>query len=236
MPIYTIKLLDKKNIANQTIAFTFEKPQGFSFVAGQYGGFTLINPQEKDDKGATRRFSFLSAPHDEHLMLATRMQSSAFKRNLQNLSVGDSIKLAGPSGNFVLHEDNTPAVMIAGGIGIAPFYSIIRDVIAHRPNQHITLFYGNRTLADSALLNELQQIEKEHPTFKMILVLSEPHDDWNGQRGFITDEILVKHLANIDEPIYYVCGSPAMVNAMQQMLAELQITGERVKVEDFPGY
>lgn len=236
MPIYTIKLVDKKVIANNTIAFTFEKPAGFTFVAGQYGGFTLINPVEKDEKGATRRFSLLSAPDDAQLMIATRIQSSAFKRNLQNLAVGESIKFAGPTGNFVLHEDGTPAVLIAGGIGIAPFYSIIKDVIAHRPTQQIILFYGNRALTDSALLSELMALEKQHPLFKMIPVLSEPHAEWTGNTGFINDEMLVKNLGELDSYIYYVCGSPAMVAAMQQVLAELQIAPERVKVEDFPGY
>ncbi len=236
MPIYTIKLIDKKVIANNTMSFTFEKPAGFTFIAGQYGGFTLINPIEKDDKGATRRFSILSAPDDEQLTIATRIQTSAFKRNLQNLAIGDSIKFAGPTGNFVLHQDNTPAVMIAGGIGIAPFYSIIRDVLAHQPAQQITLFYGNRSLADSALLAELMALEKQHPLFKMISVLSEPHDEWTGHSGFITEDILAKNIADLDAPIYYVCGSPAMVSAMQQLLTGMQISTERIKVEDFPGY
>lgn len=236
MPIYTIKLIDKKVVANNTIAFTFEKPSAFKFIAGQYGGFTLINPIEKDDKGATRRFSLLSAPDEPHLTIVTRIQTSAFKRNLNNLALGEAIKFAGPTGNFVLHEDGAPAVLIAGGIGIAPFYSIIKDVLTHKPAQQIILFYGNRSLADSAYLAEFQELEQAHATFKMIPVLSEPDAEWYGDTGFITDEILVKNLNDLDSYIYYVCGSPAMVAAMQQVLAELQISPDRIKVEDFPGY
>lgn len=237
MPIYTIKLLKRENIANQTIVLTFEKPDGFGFVAGQYGGFTLINPVETDEKGATRRFSFLSAPEDSHICFATRIQSSAYKRNLQAMPIGATIKLAGPVGNFVLHTDPAiPAVMIAGGIGVTPFYSMIQHVLRHEPERKITLIYGNQTVADSALLSDLTELSERHPSFKLVPVLANPHPEWKGEEGFITDDILVRYITDLNLPIFYVCGSPAMVNAMQQMLRELEIPDERVKVEDFPGY
>lgn len=237
MPIYKIKLLQRETVANNTIKLTFEKPPGMHFIAGQYGGFTLINPAENDEKGITRRFSFLSAPDDQHLEIVTRIQTSAYKRNLQNLPLGEEIKMAGPSGNFVLHEDdNIPAVMIAGGIGVAPFYSIIKHALQHKPNQQITLFYGNQTLADSAFMNELTAMQQQHPQFKLVAALANPHAEWTGEKGFITDDVLVKNIPDLDRPIFYVCGSPAMVAAMQNVLQEMQIGDDRIKVEDFPGY
>ena len=237
MPIHKIKLLQRETVATNTIKLTFEKPQGMAFQAGQYGGFTLINPAETDDHGITRRFSFLSAPDDERLMIVTRIQASAFKRNLQNLAIGQELKLAGPTGNFILHADATiPTVLIAGGIGIAPFYSMIRHTLAQQPERHITLFYGNQTLADSAFMEELLQFEKDHPSFKLVAVLANPHPEWQGATGFITDELIAKNVTDLDAPIYYVCGSPAMVAAIQQVLKDLQIADDRTKVEDFPGY
>lgn len=237
MPIYTIKLLDRKTVANNTIAFTFEKPAGFTFTAGQYGGFTLINPTETDDKGNTRRFSYFSAPDDSQITIVTRIQTSAYKRNLQTMPLEQPIKMAGPTGNFILHDDrNIPAVMIAGGIGVAPFYSIIKDCLKHRPEQQITLFYGNQSVADSAYLNELMMLQQENPQFQLVAALANPHPEWAGEKGFITDEILVKNIPNLDLPTFYVCGSQGMVTAMQQVLRELDIPDERVKTEDFPGY
>jgi ferredoxin-NADP reductase len=237
MPIYTIKLLDRKTIAANTIELTFEKPPGFTFKAGQYGGFTLINPTETDEKGTNRRFSYFSAPDDEHLTIVTRVQTSAYKRNLQNMPLTSTLKMAGPIGHFVLHDDDTiPTVLIAGGIGLAPFHSIIKDCLAHRPNQQITLFYGNQTLADSAYLNELTEMAKHHPQIKLIATLANPHPEWTGEKGFITDEMLVKNIPDLEQPIFYVCGSPKMVSAMKQVLLDLQINEERIKVEDFPGY
>lgn len=237
MPIYTLKLVDRKTVALNTIQLSFEKPEGFSYIAGQYGGFTLINPAETDDKGINRRFSYLSAPDDTHLMIVTRIQQSAYKRNLQNMAMGSTLKMAGPSGNFVLHDDSeTPAVFLAGGIGIAPFYSMIKDALRHRPQQSITLIYGNQTPADSAYLEELHALEKSHPTFKFIPVLTYPTIEWQGEAGFITDELLVRNIPDLSQSIFYACGSPAMVAAMLQMLRELGIDEGKIKFEDFPGY
>ncbi|HTM63388.1 MAG TPA: FAD-dependent oxidoreductase, partial [Gammaproteobacteria bacterium] len=236
MPIHTLKLLKNETVANNTIKLTFEKPQGMNFIAGQYGGFTLIKPSVTDDLGINRRFSILSAPDDKELQIVTRIQTSAFKKNLQKMAVGDEIKFAGPSGNFVLHDDHhIPAVMIAGGIGIAPFYSMIKHALNHIPEQQMTLFYGNQTLADSAFMEELHELENNHPQFKMIAALANPNPEWKGSVGFITDELIVKNVPDLDKPVFYVCGSPAMVAALHQVLRELDIPEERIKVEDFPG-
>ncbi len=237
MPIFKLKLIEQRNVANNTIEFRFEKPEGFNFVAGQYGGLTIINPKETDKGGNTRRFSFLSAPQDNYLAFTTRVQNSAYKRMMCSLTPGGEIKLAGPSGNFTLHEDvNTPAVLIAGGIGIAPFYSMIRDCAARQPQRKITLFYGNQSMSDGAYLNELMALEKQMPNFKLVSTLAKPPADWQGETGFITHTILRKYVVDLASPIYYICGSPSMVTALQETLLEMGIEQERIKVEDFPGY
>jgi NAD(P)H-flavin reductase len=113
---------------------------------------------------------------------------------------------------------------------------MIRDALIHRPRQEILLFYGNRSIADSPLLSDILELQMNHPQFKVIPVLAEPPSDWTGETGFITDEMISRHVADMDTPIFYACGSPAMVAAMQGVLAELAIPADRIKVEDFPGY
>jgi ferredoxin-NADP reductase len=73
MPIFKLKLIEQHPVATNTIEFRFEKPDNFNFVAGQYGGFTLINPTETDAGGITRRFSLLSTPQDNYIALTTRL-------------------------------------------------------------------------------------------------------------------------------------------------------------------
>lgn len=237
MPIYKIKLIDRQEIAKEMVVFTFEKPTGFSFIPGQYGGFTLINPSETDANGITRRFSFLNAPHDDHLRIATRIQQSAYKRVLNTLPLGSEIKLAGPTGNFILHEDeNTPAVMIAGGIGITPFYSMIKHAIHVGSKRELYLFYGNQSHHCAPFLSELTELAKKHKTLKLIPTFEKPDTDWQGETGYITQTMIKKYLPNLSIPIFYICGSPAMVSTLQESLMEMDIDAERIRVEDFPGY
>lgn len=237
MPIHTLKLLERRTIAANTIELKFEKPEGFNFIAGQYGGFTLVNPEHKDDQGINRRFSLLSSPDDNEITIVTRIQSSAYKRNLETMPLGSEIKFVGPSGAFVLHEDhNIPAVLIAGGIGIAPFYSMIKYALVHKPEQEIILLYGNTALADSAYFEELEKLATDHKQFKMAATLTEPHGDWQGETGYISDEMIIRNVPDIEHAIFYVCGSLAMVTALQGTLMELDISDDRIKVEDFPGY
>lgn len=237
MAIYTLKLIDKRPISKNTIMLIFEKPEGLTYKPGQYGGFTLINPPEKDAGGVTRRFSLLSTPDDPHIAIATRLQNSAYKRVLNNLQVGDVIKFAGPTGNFTLHDDEeTPAVLMAGGIGIAPFYCMVRDAKAKQRQQKISLFYGNQDSECSPLLSELQLLAKDNPYLKLIATMASPEATWAGETGFISEKMVRKYVPDIYSPIYYICGSPAMVTTLQEMLAEAGVDEERIKVEDFPGY
>jgi len=237
MPIYKIKLIDRKTIAHNTIEFIFEKPTDFTFLPGQYGGFTLINMKGLDPRDSIRRFSLVSAPHDAHLVMTTRIQTSIYKHHLDQLAINDEMKLAGPMGNFTLHDDaRVPAVFIAGGIGITPFYSMIRHTLHQGSQQQLILFYGNQRIEDAPYFLELQQLAKHHSNFRFVPTLAQPEQDWQGATGFIDATLLKKHIDHLMEPIYYICGSPNMVNALHHVLKQLHIPEEKIKIEDFPGY
>ena len=239
MPIYQLKLIERREVTTGTLVLSFEKPPAFSFTPGQYGGFTLIDPAETDARGITRRFSLLSTPQEETLSIATRMppniSHSAFKRALAHLPIGSAIKFAGPTGRFTLHDsEDIPAVFIAGGIGIAPFYSMIKHAQATKRKQPLQLFYGNAVETDAAFLAELNALT--HPNFQLIAALDQPNPDWQGEVGFINEAMLRKHIKDLAAPIYYLCGSPTMVTALQAVLTEMGIDEARVQTEDFPGY
>lgn len=237
MPIFTLTLQQKRDVARDTIQFDFEKPEGFNFIPGQYGGFTLINPTESDAGGNTRRFSLLSSPNDEFITITTRIQSSAYKRNLINLPIGGQIKFAGPTGIFTLNNDVTASsVMIAGGIGVAPFYSIIKHATETNSTRELILFYGNNSRIDAAYLTELESYASNNPNFKLIPVFVNPDSDWQGEIGYINHTMIRKYIPDINDPYYYICGSPTMVTTLQETLAEMDINLVKVKVEDFPGY
>jgi ferredoxin-NADP reductase len=125
-PGFICKLKDRKEVAEGTMSFRFEKPSGWAFKASQYLDMTLLDPSQTDSEGNVRSFSIASAPHEETLMVATRMRDTAFKRVLRTVPLGTAVKIEGPSGNLILQNDSTrAAVFLAGGIGITPFRSIV---------------------------------------------------------------------------------------------------------------
>ena len=114
MVSFIVKLIKKEEVAEDTMAFYFEKPDGFEFTAGQYITVTLFNPTEKDDEGSSRFFS-PTAPYENYLGVATRMRY-AFKRVLKNLPITSKMQITGPFGSFFLHKDTSkPAVFLIGG-------------------------------------------------------------------------------------------------------------------------
>jgi ferredoxin-NADP reductase len=127
-PIFHTPLVHRHEVAERTIAFEFTKPAGWTFKAGQFIDMTLVSPPETDAEGDKRGFSIASAPEEPTLMVASRMRDTAFKRDLQKVPLGTTVTIEGPFGSLTLHNNPArAAVILAGGIGITPFRSILID-------------------------------------------------------------------------------------------------------------
>ena len=240
MAVYKTKLVKKEVVAEGTMAFYFEKPAGFDFIAGQYVTVSLINPPETDDEGDSRFFSLITAPYENCLGVAIRMRDTAFKRVLKNLPIGSEIMIAGPDGSFCLHKDaSKPAVFLIGGIGITPIFSILKNVAYEKLPHQLFLFYSNKRPEDAAFLKELQILEKENHNFKLIATMTEMEKSkqaWRGETGFINKEMVQKHLKDLNSPIYYMSGPPAMVKAMRELAEKIGASDSNIKFEEFAGY
>jgi ferredoxin-NADP reductase len=240
MGTHTVHLKDRREIANGTMAFYFEKPAGFGFVAGQSIDLTLLDPSETDAKGSLRTFSVASAPSEIDLMVATRMRDTAFKRELKKLPLGTALKLEGPFGSMTLHKNAArPAVFLAGGIGITPFRSMLFQNPQMNAGHQMTLFYSNRQPEDSAFLDELSQLAIQDPNFTLVATmthLGDPQTNWNGERGYIGQAMLRKYLGSSGQPIYYIAGPPTLEAAMRKMLAEFGAEEDDINSEGFSGY
>jgi ferredoxin-NADP reductase len=237
---FKTRLKEKKYVAEGTMAFYLQKPEGFRFEAGQYVDVTLIGPSETDAEGNIRSLSIASAPADEHLLVTTRMRDTAFKRVLRTIAFDTEIQLDGPLGGFTLHKNpSKPAVFLAGGIGITPFFSIIRHAEREKLPHKLYLFYSNRRPEDTAFMKELLDSEKGNPNFRFIPSMTEMNkstQSWSGEVGFISGEMLAKYVPTLQGPIYYVAGPPAMVTAMRKTLTAAGVDEDDVRVEEFAGY
>jgi ferredoxin-NADP reductase len=174
MASQTSKLLRREEVAEGTMAFYFEKPSGFKFKAGQFVDVTLIEPTETDAEGNTRTSSIASPPFENELVFTTRMRDTAFKRSLKKVPLATEVKMGSAAGSFTLHKNRSkPAVFLAGGIGITPFLSILRQAHHDRLPHKLYLFYSNRRPEDAPFLDTLQNLEKTNPNFHLICTTTE---------------------------------------------------------------
>ena len=238
--IFATRLKEKEHVAEGTMAFHLAKPDGFQFKAGQYLDITLVNPPETDAEGNIRSLSIASAPEDQDLLVATRMRDSAFKRVLGKAGPELEIKIEGPTGSFILHNNSSKAaVFLAGGIGITPFSSMVRHAARARLPHRLYLFYSNRRPEDAAFMNVLRQLERENANYKFIPTMTEMNKSrqtWDGEVGFINRDMLLSHLPGLQGPIFYIAGPPAMVAAMRAMLTGAGVDEDDIRTEEFAGY
>lgn len=231
----TTTIAGKEEVARGTIAFRLQKPEGFTFTAGQAVYATLPGQKETDTKGNIRTFSIASAPQEPELVIATRMTDSAFKRSLATLPAGLPVGIEGPYGDLTLDGDTRPVAFLAGGIGITPFRSMILDAAARSLARDLTLFYSNRSPEDAAFLVELEQVAQENSRFRLVATMTDA-PDWQGERGFITRDMIERHVGDIAMPHFYLAGPPTMVAAMARMLKDAGVAAENIRAEEFGGY
>jgi len=241
----TVALRGRAEIAERTMEFRFAKPPGMTFRAGQYLDLTLLSPPETDDEGNTRSYSICAAPDDEDLVIATRLRNSAFKRWLQKMPMGTGIQVEGPYGDFTLHHDpERPAVLLAGGIGVTPFRSMVRQYAHRGSSRRILLFSSNRKPEDAPYLNEFREFARDNPNFTFVPTMSRPEGSrlpWDGEVGRIEFDLITRHLRDganeeTSSPIFYIAGPPGMVGDLRAVLTDADVSEDDIRIEEFSGY
>jgi ferredoxin-NADP reductase len=234
------RLLGRDEVAEGTMAFYFEKPSGFDFKPGQSADLTLFNPPETDSEGNTRTLSIASAPFEDKLTFATRMRDTAFKRSLKQLPLGTGVKINSALGSFTLHKNSAkPAVFLAGGIGITPFFSIVRQADHERTPHKLYLFCSNHSPEDAPFSEALQELVMTNSNLRLVgtvTKMSGSKNKWDGEKGRIDKEMLLRYLSNLQGPIYYIAGPPAMVTGIRKMLVASSVDEDDIRTEEFPGY
>lgn len=237
MRTYTIKLKRKYEIAEQTVAFVFEKPKDFSFRAGQYVVMTLSTLLFPDDRAGKRSLSIASAPFEDELLFAMRMTQSGFKQTLNALTVGGEVSVTEAFGHFVLDESERPVVFLIGGIGITPARSILRQAVFEKSQRSFYLFYSNRQPRDASFADELQEFPDLD--YQCIDTLTDQtaaeQCEWQEERGRLCESMVRKYLQDVEPPMYYIVGSPAFAHAMMDMLRLMGVAANDIKQDPFTG-
>lgn len=199
--------------------FVFER-KNLQWVAGQNQAYVL--PQAGGTETENEHwFTIASAPAEGTINISTRISTSPFKKALNTLNPGDTITTHSLGGKFVW-EDDSSVTLIAAGIGITPFRSILMQRSATGKSLKATLLYFNRTDALS-FHKELELLTQKHPEFQMKVIVGEP----------VTAEKILSMVPATSEQVLYLSGPAPMVASIGTALKE---AGLVVKQDRFPGY
>jgi ferredoxin-NADP reductase len=204
------------------------------FQAGQYINLFL----EINGITTSRPYSISSPPNQVgYYDISIRRQAEGFVSDhlLGNIEVGSLLTSTSPAGNFCYNPlfHGQDLVFIAGGSGITPFMSMIREVADCGKEQRIHLIYGSRTPSDIIFKADLEDREKRHGNLKVTHVISEPAPDYKGESGFITAKLINRIIDSPLEKMFYVCGPEALYSFVLKELEAIGIPKRKIRVEVF---
>jgi ferredoxin-NADP reductase/Na+-translocating ferredoxin:NAD+ oxidoreductase RnfD subunit len=239
-PKYKLKLYLKniKRLAPQIYDFSFAGASNFNFRPGQYLEWTLPRAGA-DSRGNRRTFSIASAPGEDEIHIAIKVaeKSSSYKKALVEMKPGSLIIAGQLAGDFVLPPDlNQKMVFIAGGIGITPYVSMIKHLIKSGKKRDIILIYLIASPSELCYREIWEQAKGLG--LRVIPILSSPVPDklWSGLTGYLTDDILTKHIPDYLERRYYISGPPGLVTNYYGLLRRLKIGRRSIVTDHFSGY
>ena len=200
----------------------------------------------------SRAYSVANGPGDErHINLNIRLALPPANKKqippgivsswLFSLKPGDIVEANGPYGHFFVEPSDREAIFIGGGVGMAPLYAQILDLLeVQNSRRKISYWYGARSKRELFYDDIFEGLQSQHENFSWHVALSEPDasDDWEGNHGFIHKVIEQRYLADHPAPEdcdYYLCGPPLMVKAVLATLENLGVDAESIHFDDFGG-
>ena len=223
----TVSVLE--DIARETRRLVINLDEPLPFTAGQY--VELLVPGTE----IWRQYSMANAPADTATIeLHIRREDGGAATDgwiFNYMTVGDRVDIRGPMGTFCIGlPQKEPAILVAGGTGLAPMKSIVQAALAENLVPELWLYHGGRSEHDLYDVEYLRELDDHHGHFHYRPVLSE--QDWDGATGVVTDAVLAdfpscKGLAG------YLCGPPAMVEAGRKMFKRRRMAPRLIHQEEF---
>jgi glycine betaine catabolism B len=214
---------ERRELAATIWEYRFRPERPVDFIPGQYADFHILSPL-RDPRGQSRIFSITSLPSDPYVSFVAKWVSplSPYKQALQALQPDDELRLDDALGDLVLPKLPTiPLVFIAGGIGLASFVAMLRQLLANKEERPIFLFY--------ALRNRQEQIFREvidsYPLSLKSVTIA-PH-------RLTADEITASVPT---DALFYLSGSERFVEGLRSGLQANGVAHEQIIFDFFDGY
>lgn len=227
------------------LAIELADPSGapIDFVPGQF----LTLHVRIDGRELKRAYSISSAPLDgaHAVVVVKKIEGGLVSGHLHGtLRVGDTLEVTGPSGSFVAPPASAPRhlVMLAGGSGITPVFSLLRTALVREPGARVTLVFGNRRESDVIFRERLDALAREHgERLRVVHVLEEAsprahrlgRPDAETVGALVTELALLERLPGEDAPLFFVCGPAPMMASVRHALTDAGVPDARIREERF---
>ena len=208
--------------------------ENLTYKAGQFLSVAL------NSANCPKRYLSISSSPTEsgYIEFTKKITGSDFSCTLDKLKEGDIVKLQYPFGKFTLEDNPAEKVgFLSGGIGITPIRSIIKYAVDKKLALDLALIYANRSVRDILFREDFDAMQRDYPKLKIAHVLCEPAPDFKCVPGLINAQVIKNEAPDYLERKFFLCGPPAMVEAMKKILAEeLHCPQANIVLENFTGY
>ncbi len=228
-----------QQITDTTLLLDLEQKSGQGVFVYRPGQYAAISFYHKGRPTPARCFSIVSSPTDQGKLRFSMRTKGRFTKAAAGLKPGDSVKIRGPYGGFVLDiAGSSDVVFLAGGIGVTPFMSMVSYATSVQSQTKITMFYSCQTQDDVPFLDELKHLELQNPNLRVVFVVGSGETNklagLSVVSGRLTPDVLDGVLDNeYNGRTFYTCGPPPYMNAMVKTLRSKGVQRSRIITEAF---
>lgn len=222
-------VVDITKYSSTVMGFTVEVEDRdqLAYLPGQYVNIDVPGTD------ASRSYSFSTSPDQQRLDFLVKLTPKGAMSTwlAERAKVGDELTLHGPNGSFFLREGTTPLLLLAGGTGLAPILSMLRKAAKAGSTRPMHLIYGVNTDAEAVELDTLEQLARELPNFSWDYTVADPAST-AARKGYVTAHMDPEHLYEGKVSVY-LCGPPAMVEAVRVHFQQVDLEPEGFYYEKF---
>lgn len=220
---YKVKIISTEYVTHDVKSLKIEKPEGFSFIPGQAADVSINKPDLINEK---RPFTFTGLNEWDYLQFTIKIynEHNGVTKRIANLKSGDELIISAPWGSISYKGEG---IFIAGGAGVTPFIAILRNLKYRNEISNNKLIFANKTEADIIRKDEFEKILGKN----FINILS--HEKLERYAyGYITEDFL-KSIVDDFNKMFYLCGPPPMMDAVEKQLTNLHVDENSIVKEAF---
>lgn len=225
----TVSAIERLASTFYLVQFNLTDANTIDFRAGQYVVFSIPAPKLR------HTMSIASTPkrRDAIEVLQDVAPGGQGSQWMLHLTPGNPVTFTGPLGRFAVNSvSSRKKVFVATGCGIAPLRSMILDYLSSGGKEQVMLYWGLRHEEDMFWQEEFARLAGEYDTFRYLVTLSQPQDNWRGTRGRVTDHV-TKEETTLAASEFYLCGNRQMIIDMRKQLADRNVPEDQIYTETF---